>query len=45
MWITGSQTTISTIDRIKASRDTEKNRTTAKLIDCAKTGKGNLLDA
>jgi methylmalonyl-CoA mutase len=34
----GSQTTIRT-DRIKASRDTEKTGTTAKLIDCAKTGR------
>jgi methylmalonyl-CoA mutase len=34
----GSQTTIEQLDRIKASRDTEKYRI-AKLIDCAKTGR------
>jgi methylmalonyl-CoA mutase len=30
---------LAQLDRIKASRDTEKVQVTAKLIDCAKTGK------
>jgi methylmalonyl-CoA mutase len=36
---------LAQLDRIKASRDTEKvQELLQKLIDCAKTGKGNLLE-
>jgi methylmalonyl-CoA mutase len=35
---------LAQLDRIKASRDTEKYKILQKLIDCAKTGKGNLLE-
>jgi methylmalonyl-CoA mutase len=37
------QATIGTIDRIKATRDTEKSKL-KKINPCAQTGEGNLLE-
>jgi hypothetical protein len=41
MWITKWFATIGTLDRIKATRDTEN--LIKKLTLCAQTGEGNLL--